>query len=329
MDQDQVLASLPPAVRAAIEARDQLAFQTAMEALPPEQLNAVVGQLRAAGIIGGAGIEAAQILQQFDPLLRDIAAVARGEPNAPRAEIEKFLQDLDAKGWRLFAPVQRIWNGEGDVNSLAAGLDEMHAVLIERILELIESPDAELESAEPPSPEEQHKMAQAMQAIAALPESLRVPLMAGDMNAFMKAIAQLPPEQQEKIAQQLAQAGVLGDDDEDAAPLDPKEVINSLPFDVRMAVEAHDTNGLRAALAKLPPAQAQDVVQRLTQAGIIGAPPKQERLNPKTVLNSLPFDVRMAVEARDMPGVQAALRMLPPAQAQEIVRKLRAAGLMG
>lgn len=329
MDQEQVMASLPTAVRAAIEARDQQAFQTAMEALPPEQLDAVVEQLRAAGVIGGAGVEAAQLLQQFDPLLRDIAAVARGEAGAPRAQIEKFLQQLEAKGWQLVAPVTRIWNGEGDVDALTAGLDEMHAVLIERILERIESPDAELESAEPPSPDEQLKMERAMSVIASLPEPLRDAISSGDMDAFNAAMQALPQDQAEQIARQLAEAGLLGEDDEEQEQLDPKEVLNSLPFDVRMAIEAHDVKGLQTALAKLPPAQAQQIMQRLMQAGILGAPPKQERLDPKQVLNSLPFDVRMAAEARDMPGLQAALGKLAPAQAQEIVRKLRAAGLVG
>lgn len=326
MNPDQVLANLPPAVRAAIEARDQQAFQAALEALPAEQLKGVVEQLRAAGILAGDGLEAAQVMQQFEPLLQDIAAVARGETHVPRAEIEKFLQDLESKGWQLLAPVRRIWDGEGDVDSLAAGLDDMHAALIERILELIEKPDAPL--AEPPSEDEQKKIAQAMQVMATLPESVRAPLLAGNMPAFMSALEKLPPEQQQQIAQQLAASGILGEEPEDAPPLDPKEVLNSLPFDVRMAIEARDLPGLQRALAQLPPAQAQEIVQRLAQAGIIGAAPKQEKLDPKQVINALPFDVRMAVEARDMPGVQAALRRLPPAQAQEILQKLRAAGLM-
>jgi len=326
MDPSQVLANLPPAVRAAIEARDQHAFQAALEALPPAQLETVVAQLQQAGIIGDGASQAAQVMAQFEPLLQDIAAVARGEPDAPRAEIEKFLQDLDAKGWQLLPAVRRIWNGEGDVEALAAGLDEMHAALIERILELIETPHAPL--GEPPSEAEQQKIAQAMNAFAQLPEALRAPLMAGNMQAFMAALEKLPPDQQQKIAQQLSASGILGEE-ENQAPLDPKQVINALPFEVRMAVEARDANGLRAALAKLPPAQAQTIVQQLARAGIIGTAPAQpEKLDPKQVINSLPFLVRMAVEARDANGLRVELAKLPPAQAQEIMQKLRAAGLM-
>jgi hypothetical protein len=49
---DQVLASLPPAVRAAIEAGDVQAANAALAQLPREQAAAIVQQLRAAGMIG-------------------------------------------------------------------------------------------------------------------------------------------------------------------------------------------------------------------------------------------------------------------------------------
>jgi Asp-tRNA(Asn)/Glu-tRNA(Gln) amidotransferase A subunit family amidase len=48
----QVLDSVPPAVRAAIEAGDAQAASAALGQLPPEQASAIVEQLRAAGIIG-------------------------------------------------------------------------------------------------------------------------------------------------------------------------------------------------------------------------------------------------------------------------------------
>ncbi len=320
---NQLLAGLPPTVSAAIQAHDGQALQQAVEALPPEEQMVIIDQLRTLGILGDAGASSEQdLLDQFDPLLHDIAIVARGEPG-PRAEIEKFLEQLATRGWHLNVLVPRIWNGERDADTLTEGLDEQETILVERILELIESP----ELANAPDPDEQQKIEKAMQVIASLPEPLRNALTSGNMEAFMEAMEKLPREQAEAIMQRLAEAGMIGGAEQDDEALDPKEVLNTLPFEVRMAVEARDIQGLQMALAKLPPAQAQAIVETLGRAGLVGTQPKQEKLDPKQVINSLPFAVRMAVEARDVNGLRAELAKLPPAQAQEIAQKLRAAGL--
>lgn len=77
-------------------------------------------------------------LQQFAPLLQDIAAVALGHSEA-RAEIEERLPEIEAKGWKLTDPVRRIWAGERDVETLTAGLDSQDSALIHRVLELLKS----------------------------------------------------------------------------------------------------------------------------------------------------------------------------------------------
>jgi tetratricopeptide (TPR) repeat protein len=132
-------ASLPADVRAAIEARDVQALRAALGKLPKEQQQKIVEQLRAAGIIGGGESRApdiAQVLQQFEPLLRAIANVARGD-ESQRAEIEQLLPQLASQGWQLSAPVARIWRGEREADALTAGIDPNSAQVVRRILEMV------------------------------------------------------------------------------------------------------------------------------------------------------------------------------------------------
>ena len=78
----------------------------------------------------------AEILEQFDPLLRKIAAVANRDETG-RQEIEATLANLEEKGWHLAAPVQRIWNGERDITSLTEGWDGQDSALVKRVLEYV------------------------------------------------------------------------------------------------------------------------------------------------------------------------------------------------
>ena len=48
-----MLAGMPEAVRKAIEARDGQALQAALQAMPEDEAQGIVAQLRQAGIIGG------------------------------------------------------------------------------------------------------------------------------------------------------------------------------------------------------------------------------------------------------------------------------------
>ena len=74
--------------------------------------------------------------KQTAALLHLIAAVAQGN-EALRGKVEALLPQLEEKGWQLSAPVQRIWAGERDADTLTVGIDASSARLVRRILELI------------------------------------------------------------------------------------------------------------------------------------------------------------------------------------------------
>ncbi|MBN8455985.1 MAG: hypothetical protein J0M31_23365, partial [Candidatus Accumulibacter sp.] len=77
------------------------------------------------------------MLQQFEPLLQMIAAVARGDDEA-RAMIEALLPNLETKGFKLTQPVERLWAGERDEAALLTGLDPVDTALVRRLIELVE-----------------------------------------------------------------------------------------------------------------------------------------------------------------------------------------------
>lgn len=143
-----VLAELPPAVRQAFELEDpqdaNLALKAALDALPPDQRETALEQLREAGLIG-SGRDLAEVLRNFDPLLHAIAAVAKGDGTdedraKARAEIGQVLPKLEEGNWRIAAAVQRIFAGERDPAALTADLDPNSAALVGRILEYIAAP---------------------------------------------------------------------------------------------------------------------------------------------------------------------------------------------
>lgn len=135
--QESVLASMPPAIVAAIEQGDVEALKAALQQLPQPEAERIVQQLRAAGIIGGgsSGPDMAQVLREFEPLLQGIAAAA-GDAGR-RGQIEPVLADLEEKGWRLRDPAHRLWAGERDPAALTAGIDSNSAQLVRRILALV------------------------------------------------------------------------------------------------------------------------------------------------------------------------------------------------
>lgn len=71
----------------------------------------------------------------FGDLIRDIAAVARGDATT-QAEIEAEFPKMEAGDWGDVPPViRRIWAGERDWHALCEGLDRQDALLILRVLE--------------------------------------------------------------------------------------------------------------------------------------------------------------------------------------------------
>ncbi|WP_031461206.1 hypothetical protein [Chloroflexus sp. MS-G] len=137
----EFLASLPPTVRSAIERQDGAALQFALNALPPAEQQTVIDRLTAIGLISLADSEetTVQAVQQFEPLLQAIAAVARGDDHE-RSDVEQALHDLERKGWHIRKAVHRIWNGERRRQRLTHDLDEVDTALVNRILDILASP---------------------------------------------------------------------------------------------------------------------------------------------------------------------------------------------
>ncbi|MBA3468848.1 MAG: hypothetical protein H0T53_04300 [Herpetosiphonaceae bacterium] len=143
---DELIASLPPAVAQALMNEDPEGLQTAYDALPLNEqervgrtmmlIQALADRMQGQDFDDGFSTDGQDIITAFDPLLQAIAAVALGD-DQPRADIEATLPQLEANGWRLVEPVQRIWAGERDEMVLMAGLDESDATLISYVLELI------------------------------------------------------------------------------------------------------------------------------------------------------------------------------------------------
>jgi len=138
------IETLPPSIVAAFQSGDAAQVQAALAQLSPEEQNAVQEKLLAiaqeAGIDAeeAASLERTKLLARFDPLLRAIAAVANGD-ETQRQVIETRLTDLQKNGWQLLSPVQRIWNGERDADSLSQGLDEQDSALVKRVLEYVDA----------------------------------------------------------------------------------------------------------------------------------------------------------------------------------------------
>ena len=144
------LPSTPPAfeeVARRVEETDGVHFRELFERLPkraPDGDSAIaeVWRLVQEEKARPRGLDMAEVLREFDPLLKDIALVAKGD-EGPRATIEEHLPTLEEKGWRLSGAVRRIWAGEREAEALTGGIDLNSAQLIRRILELIEQPSPE------------------------------------------------------------------------------------------------------------------------------------------------------------------------------------------
>ncbi|EFO79765.1 hypothetical protein OSCT_2363 [Oscillochloris trichoides DG-6] len=132
------LASLPPAVRGALERGDGAGLQAALDALPIAEQQLIFEQLSAAGVVSDVSEEQAEAaVQQFEPLLQAIATVARGD-DSERADVEQALEDLERKGWQIRQPVLKIWQGARNRGALTAQLDPSDAALVARILAILD-----------------------------------------------------------------------------------------------------------------------------------------------------------------------------------------------
>jgi hypothetical protein len=191
-DRQAVLASLPPAVRAAFELDGEAfaqALRDALAALPEAEAGQMLARLRAAGLLGGGEAQqdrAKELQAQFEPLLQAIAAAAQGDATQ-RAELEALLADLETKGFKLAQPVQRLWAGERDESALVAGLDAVDAQLVRRLLQLV--------------------------VLASMPPAVRAAFeLDGDAfaQALRDALAALPEAEAGQMLVRLRAAGLIG-----------------------------------------------------------------------------------------------------------------------
>lgn len=138
---EEVIASLPAAIREALERGDETGFQQAFETLAPEEQRTLVEAMHALQVQQGQAVVeeqgdllASAVLQQFEPLLQAIAIVATGDATY-RSAIEKALAVPEAR--QFSDAVQHIWAGERNAITLTAELDEQDTLLIHRVLEII------------------------------------------------------------------------------------------------------------------------------------------------------------------------------------------------
>ena len=146
--------TLPPSVRRALALEgDEMdaALRRALQRLPEQEARAVLSRLHDAGILGGMSEEGRdRVVEGFQAFLKGVVSVAMGD-DAPRAELEQLLPELERAGWHITVPVFQIWEGRRDEAGLCAGLDPASARLVKQILVLIL--EAENDGAEAGSPD--------------------------------------------------------------------------------------------------------------------------------------------------------------------------------
>jgi DNA-directed RNA polymerase specialized sigma24 family protein len=191
------------------------------------------------------------VIREFEPLLQGIAAVARGN-HLYRADIEAMFPFLEEHGWRITEAVRRIWAGERDWFSLMYGLDIQDSALLKRILDLINQPvTADL--------------------VSELPAAVRQGLSDQDVQAINDALEELPPAQAQAIVQELLDTGMVSQPVAASEPAVAEEAGGwVLPSAITAALETEDVEALQAALDALPEAEAQAVLDRLAEVGVIG-----------------------------------------------------------
>jgi hypothetical protein len=214
--------------------------------------------------------EMEEVLQRFDTFLRGVAAVARGEEQF-RTDIEALLPKMEESGWQLSKAVKRIWRGERSLARLMKGLDLQDSILIQRILEYVEQPTPQ-------------------QVWDSLPGELQRALIAEDIGAANAILDRLPRGDARKIVHQLQQAGIVSwpEHESGVAPGAGNQVNQAgLPPSVLAALEKEDFSALSDALQELPPAEAEAILQRLEESGIVVRGQEALNINIKRILREL------------------------------------------
>jgi hypothetical protein len=236
-----------------------------------------------------------ELFAQFDPLLRAIAAVAKGE-TTHRDQIEAALPELQANGWQLMTAVYRLWDGERDTAKLMAGLDLQDSLLVKRIVDLLDEPTQQ-------------------EALEALPFALRQAILAGDADQANVILAEMPPVEAQDALRLLTDSGLVAQTSEPILAEEHEE----LPQAVVDALEREDVAALESALQELPPQVAQAVLDRLAEAGVVSLRTQTEKLSVEDALER--FEPLLHVIANVALGMAE-----PTADLESVFPELEAAG---
>lgn len=180
------LPAAPPTfaeVVTAVEQTEGVRFEALFARLPKRFPD---GDAALAAVWEQALKEKARFSRELGPVLRAFAAAAHDESARPGLEL--LLDQLAKNGWELTIPVRRIWAGERDIASLTAGIDRNSGRVVQRILEVLE-------------------------VLSTLPPAIQAAFqLRGDVSrvAMNVALAALPPEEAQRIVEQLRQAGIIG-----------------------------------------------------------------------------------------------------------------------
>ncbi|RRR73445.1 MAG: tetratricopeptide repeat protein [Candidatus Viridilinea halotolerans] len=191
---EAIVAGLPSAVRAALEQGEQAALNAALANLDDaaqQRTRADLADLHALSMLAAQEAQQRDPRERFAALLRDIARVAIGYAG-PRAGVVQTLAQMEQSGWMLRGPVERIWQGERDRDTLVAGLDAQDTSLIERVLALVDA-------------YERGARRTPAQVLAELPAPLRAAIEQQDEAAFNAALEPLDDDERARVAALLAE----------------------------------------------------------------------------------------------------------------------------
>ncbi|PDV97762.1 tetratricopeptide repeat protein [Candidatus Chloroploca asiatica] len=132
------------------------------------------------------------------PLLTAIVAVANGN-DAPRQLVTETLAQLEAQGWMLREPVERIWAGERDRAALLAGLDDQDAEVIAHVMSLIDRCEA-------PHPDTTNGREALLNS---LPDAVRTAIIESDAVALQSALDALPEDERHVVIEHLQEARII------------------------------------------------------------------------------------------------------------------------
>lgn len=249
-----LLDSLPPGLLASIPPEMLKAFQDALKSGDESSLiDTLAGvsqeeRLNMLEVVEAAaremGIEPDEIQEVEEEMLLDehkdfisvVAELALGDPPIElRSQVEGALGKLEADGWNLLKPIQRIWDGERDCDTLVDGLDWDESVLVGGILDQIERLT--------------EFRAHRAELIATFPPPFQAAFRSGDPDAVEAALHALPPDEQvrfhEAMDALLVEAGLHTEEEVAEEEDDILDTFGDLIDDIADVALSEDEDGLR------------------------------------------------------------------------------------